>query len=710
MNSEHELLKAITVVLCVAAVTTVVFQRLRLPVVLGYLLAGLIVGPYVPIPLSADHASVEVLSELGVILLMFALGLEFSLVKLVKVGPTAGLTAIVQTSFMVWLGFLVGRAFGWTARESIFAGAIVAISSTTIIAKVFDEQGLFGRLRELVVGVLIVEDLIAILLMAILTALSSGGGLSATTVATSAARLLAFLVGLIVLGLLLVPRAIRAISRLGRAETTLVACVGLCFGVALLARAFGYSVALGAFLAGSLVAESGEAKTIEHLVAPVRDLFAAIFFVAVGMLIDPSLIARHWLPVAVFTALVIVGKLVGVSVGAFLTGNGTRTSIQAGMSLGQIGEFSFIIAGLGISLNATREFLYPVAIAVSAVTTLTTPWLIRAADPVAAFVDRKLPRPLQTFAALYGSWVAHVRTGQGRARTVTRRLIRLLVLDAAVFLVLVIGTALSVGEIQAFAASRLGLSEQLARALVLVGSLALAMPLVLGIVRITRRLGIALAESALPPVAAGTVDLAAAPRRALVVTLQLAGVLLVGLPMLALAQPFLPTWAAVLTLAVSLLVSGVVFWRSATNLQGHVKAGAELIVEALMTQARKRQAPADDQGLAQIRTLLPGLGEPVPVRLSPGCAAIGRSLAELNVRGATGASVLAIARGEGGVIVPTASERLREGDVLALVGTSEAVAAAKDLLNGGRAGAPEGAELRPAAAPSGAARSSPHRR
>ena len=193
MDSAHGLLTAITIVLCVAAVMTVVFQRLRQPVVLGYLLAGLIVGPHIPIPLIADRAIIQTLSELGVILLMFALGLEFSLRKLVAVGPTAGLTAIIQSSIMVWLGFIVGRAFGWTTRESIFAGAIIAISSTTIIAKAFDEQGVKGKLRELVVGVLIVEDLIGILLMAVLTAVASGQGMSAGTLARSSAQLVAFL-------------------------------------------------------------------------------------------------------------------------------------------------------------------------------------------------------------------------------------------------------------------------------------------------------------------------------------------------------------------------------------------------------------------------------------------------------------------------------------------------------------------------------------
>ncbi|MBI2840485.1 MAG: cation:proton antiporter [Acidobacteria bacterium] len=684
MHGAHELLNAITLVLCVAAVTTVAFQRMRLPVVLGYVLAGLIVGPYVPIPLVADRETVQLLSELGVILLMFSLGLAFSVRKLVKVGPTAALTATIESSIMVWLGFMVGHALGWTPRESIFAGAIIAISSTTIIAKAFDEQGTKGKLRELVVGILIVEDLIAILLMAVLTALSSGDGVSAGTLAKSSGRLAAFLVGLVAVGMLIVPRTIRAINRLKRQETTLVASVGICFAIALLAREFGYSVALGAFIAGSLIAESGDEKQVAQLILPVRDMFAAIFFVSVGMLIDPAVIVRHWPAVAVFTAVVIAGKLVGVSLGAFLTGSGTRMSVQAGMSLGQIGEFSFIIAGLGISLSATRDFLYPVAVAVSAVTTLTTPWMIRSAGPVATYLDRKLPRPLQTFAALYGTWIEQLRSVRHpqTAASTARRLVKLLLLDIATLTGLVVGAAVSGESMAAFASLKLGLATAAAHGLVLLAAMALGAPLVVGVFRIVRGLGISLALAALPEAATGRTDLAAAPRRALVVTLQLTIVLIVGLPLLALTQPFLPGWVAATTLGLLLAILGLLFWRSALNLQGHVKAGAEMIVEALVTQARKGAVTSDVEMFAQIKHLMPGLGEPVPLRLDGRSAAAGKTLAQLNLRGLTGASVLAIARGEDRVIVPMASEVLRAGDVLALVGTHEAVSAATSLLKG----------------------------
>src|SRR5215510_14390192 len=426
-----DLLTDLALILCVAAVTTLVFQRLRKPVVLGYLLAGVVVGPHLPVPLFVDEPLTHTMSELGVVLLMFSLGLEFSLRKLIRMAPTAGIVAVIQCSLMIWLGYLVGRTFGWTVYEALFAGSALAISSTTIIVKVFAEQKITGRLSEIVFGVLIVEDLIAILLLTILTAVASGVGLSAGALALTVGKLAGFLALLLVGGMLIVPRLMRAVVRLHSNETTVVAAVGLSFAFTLLARWMGYSVALGAFLAGALVAESGAAKIIEHRIEPVRDVFAAVFFVSVGMLIDPRLVWEHWPAVLALTAVVIGGNLIGVSIGTFITGYGVRTSVQAALSLGQIGEFSFIIAGVGLSLGVVRPFLYPIAVAVSVLTSLTTPWLIRGSGRLAAVIDRRLPHRLQTYASLYGAWVNGLRaTPEHRtAWARIRHLVVLLVVD-----------------------------------------------------------------------------------------------------------------------------------------------------------------------------------------------------------------------------------------------------------------------------------------
>jgi CPA2 family monovalent cation:H+ antiporter-2 len=686
MPGSHDFLKALAVVLGVAAVTTVAFQRMRQPVVLGYLVAGLIVGPHVPLPLVADPAVVRTLSELGVILLMFSVGLEFSLSKLLRVGAVAAVTAVVECSLMLWLGYLVAGALGWTPREALFTGAVVAISSTTIIAKAFAEGGVTGRVRELVVGVLVVEDLIGILLLALLTAVARGDGLSLGAAARSTGRLAGFLVGVEVVGLLVVPRLVRAVQRLERPETTLVASVGLCFGLALLAQQAGYSVALGAFMAGSLVAESGEERAVERVIAPVKDMFAAIFFVSVGMLIDPRIIARHAGAVAALSGLVIAGKIVGVSLGAFLTGNGTRLSLRAGMSLAQIGEFSFIIAGLGVSSRATGDFLYPVAVAVSAVTTLTTPWLIGASGRAASFVDRKLPRPLQTFASLYASWIERVRhtpAASAPARR-ARRMARYLALDTAALAALLVGAAFLEDGATAALVRRLGLSPPAAHAAYVVAAVALCAVFAAAIFRVARRLGVALAEAALP--STGGVDLAVAPRRALVITLQIALTLLAGAPLVALSQPILPGAQVALILALVVATLLRTFWRDANELNAHVRAVSQTLLEGLATLTHDHATAPADASLDELGRMLPGMGALARVALPPDSAAVGRTLAELDLRGRTGASVLAITDGANGVTIPTAMQRLAAGDVLALSGSEEAVAAASALLrNGGGA-------------------------
>jgi CPA2 family monovalent cation:H+ antiporter-2 len=686
----HAFLLNLTLVLCVAAVTTVVFHRLRQPVVLGYLLAGAIVSPHTPFPVFADAHTIHLLSELGVILLMFSLGLEFSLAKLFRVIPTAGLVAVIQCGLMIWLGYLTGQAFGWTSLESFYAGALIAISSTTIIVKAFEEQKVRGPLTEIVFGVLIVEDLIAILLMAVLTTISAGTDLSAQALLATGGRLAAFLVAVVGIGLLLVPRAMRAVVKLERSETTVIASVGICFALALLAQSAGYSVALGAFLAGALVAESGEAETIEHLVQPVRDVFAAIFFVAVGMLIDPKLIADHWLAIVVFTGVVILGKVASVTIGVFLTGRGTRTAIQSGMSLAQIGEFSFIIAGLGLSSGATRDFLYPVAVAVSAATTLSTPWLIRASGPVASYVDRRLPHAIQTFAALYGSWIENLRSRphEPSAARRIRRLIGFLVVDVASVAAIVIAAATWGPALARLSAAWLGLdagaSTALLRLVVVVGAIALAVPFCVGVGRCAAGLAAEIATAALPAAQSGP-DVADAPRRALVVMVELAVLLLIGVPFFALVQPFVPASSSAALFVLVLVALGVGLWRSASNLQEHAQAGALAIVELLSRQMRAESGTSpkrdDDPDLATMHRLLPGLGDPVPIRVQPGDRAVGTTLAELNLRGLSGATVLAIVRGDDGYLVPTGREMLQADDVLAVAGTTDAIASARRILS-----------------------------
>ena len=679
----HAFLQNLAVVLCVAAVATVVFQRLHQPVVFGYLLAGMIIGPHIPIPFVADPETVRALSELGVILLMFSLGLEFSIRKLVLVSQKAGAVALFECSVMVSVGYLVGQMLGFTRMESIFTGAITGISSTTIIVKAFQEQKVKGRVVELVFGILIIEDLIAIFLLTILTTISRSGAVSPTDVLLTAIRLTMFLTALIGFGILTVPRAIRAVHKIGQPETMLVASIGICFAAALLALSFGYSVALGAFIAGSLVAESGHEVEIETLVRPVRDMFAAIFFVSVGMIIDPRALTEHWGAVLALTLAVIIGKVLAVTIGAFLAGHGRRTAMKAGMSLAQIGEFSFIIASVGVASGAVRNWLYAVTIAVSAITTLTTPLLIKLSNRAAASIDHWLPEPIQTVAALYGSWIERVRNSPRAPteRSATNRIIRIILVDGALITAVVIGVDLEIDRLSEILGNMTGMPSTRLRFMVVLIAGLITVPLIYGLITSARALGNRLARRAFADAQKGKVDPADAPRRALVILVQLAVVLAVGIPVVAITQAFLPPYQGAFVLALLTLLLLVALWRNASNLQGHARAGAQIIASALANQMASVDGTSDETKLLEdVNAVLPGLGEPVAIRVVPQSIAVGKSLAQLNLRGATGATVLAIRRGTQQIPTPLGREVIRADDVVAVAGARDALAVARAIF------------------------------
>jgi CPA2 family monovalent cation:H+ antiporter-2 len=371
-----------------------------------------------------------------------------------------------------------------------------------------------------------------------------------------------------------------------------------------------------------------------------------------------------------------------VTLGAFLSGQSIRTSVQAGMSLAQIGEFSFIIVGLGLAMGKAGDQLYVIAVAVSAITTLLTPWLIRSAEPTAAFVDRKLPRALQTFVALYGSWIEQLRSGsqQDGSAGHIRRLIRWLLVDAAVVAAIVIGASIEMPTLSGFVRKYIDVSERAAELVVILAAVLVSAPFWIGMIRVTRFLGLELATRALPA-AQGKADTADAPRRLLVVTLQLAIVILVGAPLVAVTQPFVPPLQGAIVLVLLLALLAIVFWRRATSLQGHTRAAAQIIAEALAQHTREARATTDDRA-EQAEYLLSGLGSPTPVHLDARSPVLGRTLSEINLRGRTGATILAIGRGETRVLVPAGRDRLQEGDVLALAGSKEAIEDAKEVLLG----------------------------
>ncbi len=473
----------------------------------------------------------------------------------------------------------------------------------------------------------------------------------------------------------------RAIVKLDRPETTIVSSIGLAFGFSLLAAECGYSVALGAFIAGSLIAESGVEKTVEHLVQPIRDMFAAIFFVSVGMLIDPQQVAANWFVVLVFLLAVVFGKILSVGLAAFLTGQGIQNSARIGMSVAQIGEFSFIIASVGVASGAISPLLYSMAIAVSAITTLLTPWLIRAAPATAAWVDRKLPRSIQTFAALYSSWIERLGSHRTEAEVAPiRRAIRWLAVDVVAATVIIIAASVEMERITDWLEQHWHLPERNVRLIVISSGILIAAPFWMGAIRMARYLGFELASRVFPISGPHQVDLAAAPRRLLVATLQLTIVIAIGIPLIAITQPFIPRYILPVALLSIVVLLAIAFWRDATNLQGHTRAGAQAILDKLAKQMQNLPVAPQEPQVAPFDELMAGLGSPTPIEIRNGNPYVGHSLAEINLRGLTGATVLAIRRGDTSVLVPAGHDRLEVGDVLAIAGTHAAVAAAKERL------------------------------
>lgn len=686
MHSDSSLLTSLALVLTVAAFTTTVFQRLGWPVVLGYLLAGMLVGPQLNWVRGVDAGDVGTLSELGVILLMFFIGLEFSIGSLLKVGLRGLLIATFEVGCMIWLGVVIGRAFGLSPISSFFLAGVLAIASTTIIAKVFDEQRIGGSVKEVVFATLIVEDLIAVLLLTAFNTLARRGTPDFQGLLVEAAHLAGFLAALLIVGYALIPWLTRRVVALNRPETTLVFSVGVCFVFALAALKFGYSVALGAFLAGSLVAESGEERRIGALVRPLRDMFAAVFFVAVGMSVAPRVILDNLGLVLAMTLAVWIVKPLAVSLAGFFCGLGIGRSVRVGMSMGQIGEFSFIIAGLGVASGAADSRLLALAVTVAALTAMTTPFMVRAADATAQQIDRRLPGPIRTFAALYGSWVQSIITASRERRGgKLRRWIGFLLLDTSLIIGLIFLAANSAKRLRDWLDAETPLATVSANLLVWVGVAAVATPLLFGVLRAVRAIAARMAGSALPlPDGGGdgtaAVDLAQAPRRVLSLTLESLMLLVFGLLTIALSAASLPTLPAFFALALLLLGNSIAFWRSAGQLHGHVQAGSLVILEALRRQAPGSGAGSQALALEQVRDVLPGLGELLPVTLDPTSPAVGNSLREIGLLGRTGATVLAIRRDDLSLAPEDANLILQSGDTLVLAGSSEAVEAARENL------------------------------
>lgn len=405
MSHLPPLIADLALILICAGVMTLLFKKLKQPLVLGYVVAGFLASPHMPYtPSVMDTANIKTWADIGVIFLLFALGLEFSFKKIVKVGGSAVIAACTIIFCMILVGIGVGMGFGWHRMDSLFLGGMIAMSSTTIIYKAFDDLELRKKqFTSLVLSILILEDILAIVLMVMLSTMAVRHNFEGTEMLESIAKLLFFLILWFVVGIYLIPEFLKRCRKFMGEETLLIVSLALCFGMVVLADHTGFSAAFGAFIMGSILAETIEAETIDRLVNPVKDLFGAIFFVSVGMMVDPAMIVEYAVPILVITLAVILGQSVFGTFGVVLSGKPLKTAMQCGFSLTQIGEFAFIIASLGVSLRVTSDFLYPIVVAVSVITTFLTPYMIRLAEPASTFVDAHLPESWRKFLMRYAS-------------------------------------------------------------------------------------------------------------------------------------------------------------------------------------------------------------------------------------------------------------------------------------------------------------------
>ena len=394
MSDDLNLVADLALILVSAGIFTIISKALKQPLILGYIMAGFLVGPHMGLfPTVTSTDIVSQWSEIGIIFLLFALGLEFSFKKLIKVGSSALITACVQCTGMFVVGLITGKILSWSLMESIFLGGMLSMSSTAIIIKAYDDLGLKEKpYASLVFGALVFEDLIAVLLLVLLSTMAMSNKFAGAEMAMGLLKLAFFLILWFLVGIYVIPSVLKRARRFLNDEILLIVALGLCFAMVSLAKYVGFSSALGAFVMGSILAETLEGEHISSLVKSIKDLFAAIFFVSVGMMVNPQIIAEHWGTILVLVFVTVIGILFFSTNGAILAGQGFNNAVHAGFSLAQLGEFAFIIAGLGTKLGVMREFIYPIIVTVSVLTAFTTPYMIKLADPACAFLMRKLPQ------------------------------------------------------------------------------------------------------------------------------------------------------------------------------------------------------------------------------------------------------------------------------------------------------------------------------
>ncbi len=667
----------LAVVLTAAGIAAVICHRLNQPKMLGYILVGLLLGPHTP-PFSfiKDEVVVHTLSELGVVFLMVSLGLDFNLRKFRNVGTQAGVSAFLDCSFMIGIGYLLGRHFGWSVVESLFLGAIICDSSTTILARSLQDWGFSkDKFAGYIIGVTIVEDVLAVAVIAILTGLATTGAVTAGMVAGSIWILILFLSSVIVVGLLILPKLLDYFSSFNNDELLIVPLVGICFGVALLASHVGLSMALGAVLIGAIASESRAVQRSHELIAPLRHVFSAVFFVAIGLMLDPAMLMKYWSPVLIVSCTVILGKFTINTISALLTGHDASTAVRAGAGLAQIGEFAFIIAALGISLGVTKDPVYQIGVTAAIITTMLNPYLLRGSDRFAWFIDSSPTcRKWTVCFQLYSEWADRMRSSRqdDAVRKAVRRSLIIIVLNT-ILIVAAIACAGYIARMQKPSIPALAKYPDMLPAALWLAAMIICLPLFIAIIRKFSAIGMLLAEMSFP------IDLntswSRSMRSFISNTILMAGSIALLLMTFALSSAILQSVEVLIMLMLMTTVIGI--WQRPRMIKLYTQAQIALQSVFASDQVPANRIPTVEKAVESGQLEL----NVQKFQIAKNSKVAGNSLRSLELRTRTGATVVGIERGNTRIVNPGPDEILASGDTVIILGTPDQAQSIHDMIS-----------------------------
>lgn len=667
MSEELGLVTELAIILIAAGVFTVISKALKQPLILGYIIAGFIVGPHLGLFPQFSPESVHQWSEIGIIFMLFSLGLEFSFKKLLKIGSSALITALTICVGMFIIGLITGSAMGWTLMESIFLGGLLSMSSTTIILKAYDDMGLKNKpWSPLIFGSLVFEDLIAVLMMVLLSTLAVSNKFAGGEMLGALAKLGFFLILWFLIGIFVIPTLLKKARRYINDEILLIVSIGLCFGMVVFANAVGFSSALGAFVMGSILAETIEGEHIHRVASSLKDLFGAIFFVSVGMMVDPVVIADHWGTILLITIVAVAGILTFATGGALLAGKGLETAVHTGFTMAQLGEFGFIIAGVGCSLGVLRDFIYPVIISVSVITAFSTPYMIKAADPALKFIKKRIPANILL---RIDPPQEDLQKRSKAEKSVWKRLLTSYCLRVGLYGVVLVAVLL---------ASRLFLDPIAAKLMSDAGKTVqnICVTVVTLVIMSPFIYGLAVTNGSIRQPAVELMRAKPGNKWPILFLMTFRILVAIAFVMMVILSHFhLAGWALLLIIAAgfALIIAAKMSVRKFEHIENHFMEN----FNAREEMERKRAPIA-----TSLREKMDGHDVHLePVTISADCELAGKALRELPIRDRSGVNIVKIQRGSKNILIPSGDETVYPGDLLLAVGTSAQIEAFRALID-----------------------------